>query len=88
MIGLAPAASNNEAASSRSLYNSCAAVATGVIGGVHLGLSAMNNDKEGGEVEQEMTSTTPEENKQLAQQFTNAIESDPEFEKLKQELAQ
>jgi len=65
-----------------------AAVATGVIGGVHLGLSAMNNDKEGGEVEQEMTSTTPEENKQLAQQFTNAIESDPEFEKLKQELAQ
>jgi hypothetical protein len=64
-----------------------AAVATGVIGAAHLGLSAFSGDEEETQG-QEMSNTTPEENKMLAQQFTNTMEQDPEFEKLKQELSQ
>ena len=64
-----------------------AAVATGIIGAAHLGLSAFS-DSENKSQEQEISNTTPEENKMLAQQFTSTIEQDPEFEKLKQELSQ
>jgi hypothetical protein len=63
-----------------------AAIATGVIGAAHVGLSALSGDEN--KSEEEISNTTPEENKALAQQFTSTIEQDPEFEKLKQELSQ